>query len=228
MEIRFLKDALFGGMTSNAFKLGTVLSFGWFWTRRGGCMILYRGGSFWAVDFENVLAVGRADDVQISPPAYLEHKAGGTYFYVVRRTNCCGYLEQGLQGVARVDIDAEGCLSKQKPNSVFGLKAEQADVNCIRLSWYYCPLEQQSEPVCFSIYSNGGAGRIDYENAAAVIEYKGRGNYGCQCGVSSEGRYRFAVRAQDKAGTEGGSKVCTVSVLSKEISSPEILDVEAV
>ena len=43
METKFLKAALFGGMTADAFKLGTVLSLGWFWLRTAGCHIIYRG-----------------------------------------------------------------------------------------------------------------------------------------------------------------------------------------
>lgn len=228
METKFLKEALFGGMTSNAFKLGTVLSVGWFWMRRGGCTVLYRGGSFWSVDFGNVVAVTAADDNRISPPAYLQHEPGGTYFYVVRRANCCGYLEQGLQGVVRVTIDAEGYLSKPGPNVVFGLKTGQVGAGCVRLSWYYCPLEQQSEPVGFRIYTDAGSGEIDYENAAGVVEYEGKGFYSYQSDELGDGRYRFAVRAEDKVGTEGISVVRSVDIVSRVLEPIEVLSVESV
>ncbi len=49
MEKGWLREALFGGATCNGFKLGTVLSLGWFWSRVGGCSVLSRGGR----DFED-------------------------------------------------------------------------------------------------------------------------------------------------------------------------------
>jgi len=39
------REALFNGATAAAFKLGTVLTQGWFWVRRSGCAAVYRGAS---------------------------------------------------------------------------------------------------------------------------------------------------------------------------------------
>jgi len=41
IERFWLREALFNGMTANAFKLGTTLSLGWFWLRIAGCSALY-------------------------------------------------------------------------------------------------------------------------------------------------------------------------------------------
>ncbi len=228
MDTKFYRDALFGGMTSNAFKLGTVLTLGWFWVRRDGCAILYRGSSFWTVDFEDILLVTGPEPIEITVPSYIPHEGGQTYYYAVRRANGFGCLEHGLQGVVKAVIDAEGRLLKPRPNSVFALKAEQQTDSSIRLSWYYCPLAQESEPVRFNIYGDNGTGEVDYENAIAVTEYEGKGFYSCEVTVADDGRYSFAVRAEDKAGTEGDVSVNTIDIVSIVSDSPVIADVQAV
>jgi len=228
MNTKFYTEALFDGMTSNAFKLGTVLTSGWFWVRRDGCAILYRGSSFWTIDFENILLVTAPEPIEITVPSYIQHEDGQTYYYSVRRANGCGCLEQGLQGVVKAAIDVEGRLLEPRPNAVYELKAEQQTSSHVRLSWYYCPLAQESEPVSFNVYGDNGAGEIDYENAIAEIVYAGKGFYSCQVIVAGEGRYSFAVRAEDKAGTEGDISISTIDIVSKVIVPPVIVDVKAV
>jgi hypothetical protein len=228
MDTKFYRDALFGGMTSSAFKLGTVLTLGWFWVRRDGCAILYRGSSFWTVDFENILLVTEPEPIEMTVPSCIPHEGGQTYYYAVRRANGFGCLEHGLRGVVKAVIDAEGRLLKLRPNSVFALKAEQQTDSSIRLSWYYCPLEQESEPVVFNVYGSNGCGEVDYENAIAVTEYEGKGFYSCEVTVADDGRYSFAVRAEDKAGTEGDVSVNTIDIVSRVSDSPVIADVQAV
>ena len=72
MDSAFYKDALFAGMTTNAFKLGTVLHLGWFWPRLNGCSLLYRGDSIETIDFDKIIAVGNSDASEIQPPDYLQ------------------------------------------------------------------------------------------------------------------------------------------------------------
>ncbi len=202
MESKFLKDALFGGMTANGFKLGTVLSFGWFWTRVGGCCLLYRGESFDGIDCADILAVGEPEASEISPPSWVSHTAGRTYFYLVRRVNGCGQEEQSFGAVVRVRIDTEGELAKARPNAIFTIRARRVDGDRIELTWFYNPLGQESEPVCFSVYYDGGTGEIDYDNAVGVIDYAGRRYYSYTSGSLAAGEYAFAVRAEDSAGIQ--------------------------
>jgi len=65
IEMSWLREALFNGMTANAFKLGTVLSLGWFWSRTAGCSALYRGYDMEEIDFSNILAVTEQDSCEI-------------------------------------------------------------------------------------------------------------------------------------------------------------------
>jgi len=205
IERNWLREALFNGMTANAFKLGTTLSLGWFWVRVAGCSVLYRGSSMGEIDFVNILAVSEQDAREISPPSYISHNSGSTYFYIVRRFNNCGYQERTLAASVKVSIESNGELAQPQPNKVFDSGAELVDGNKIQLVWYYCPLEQKSQPMCFNVYYDGRTGQINYENPLAIIGYKGRKFYSYQCGALEAGRYLFAIRTEDASGIENSS-----------------------
>ncbi|MFB0555963.1 MAG: LamG domain-containing protein [Phycisphaerae bacterium] len=205
IESNWKREALFNGMTANAFKLGTTLSLGWFWVRVAGCSVLYRGSSMEEIDFVNILAVAEQDACEISPPNYISHNSGSTYFYVVRRFNNCGYQECTLAASVKVSIESTGELAKGQPNKVFDSRAELVDGDKIKLVWYYCPLEQKSQPMCFNVYYDGRSGQINYENPLAIIGYKGRKFYSYQCGALEAGRYLFSIRTEDTSGIENSS-----------------------
>ena len=228
MEKKFYKEALFGGMTSNAFKLGTVLTGGWFWVRNRCCMMLYCGDDISAMDFENILAVFERDGEQINVPNWLEHKATGRNIYAVRRANCCGNEEKGLKGIVIVEFDDEGNLAGLKPNSVFGLTIRRIAPDEVELVWFYCPLGQGSEPVCFKIYSDRGSGQIDYENHIGLAVYKGKGFYSYTVEQLNDGRHIFAVRAENRAGAVDGTSAA--KVIEVDFTLPQqgqIISVEA-
>lgn len=201
----WLTDALFNGMTANAFKLGTILHLGWFWVRIAGCSALYRGAGMEQIDFSNILAVAGNDADEILPPAYLPHESNSIHFYVLRRFNRCGDQEFTLAAAAKVSFDASGELADARPNRIFASGSERADANKVRLVWLYCPLEQESPPVRFNVYSDNCAGQIDFENPIAVIDYRGLTFYSYYSDILEPGRYLFAVRAEDAAGTENSS-----------------------
>ncbi|MBA7545487.1 hypothetical protein ES705_37856 [subsurface metagenome] len=223
METKWLKGALFAGMTGNAFKLGTVLTLGWFWARVGGCSALYRGSSMERIDFENVLAVAEADAAEISPPSYVQHNSSSTYFYVIRRANNCGDEERTLAAAVKVSIDVNGNLADPQPNSIFEATAQQVAGNKVQLVWFYCPIEQQSAPACFKVYYDGGTGQIDYENPIATIRYAGRRFYSHQSNTLNAGKYLFCIRAEDAAGTENGS--LEQLRIQLDATSPDAIDI---
>lgn len=214
MEQKWRLDALFNGMTANALKLGTTLTLGWFWVRAAGCSALYRGPCMEEIDFESILAITGRDAIEISPPSYLPHNDLSTYFYVVRRFNHCGCQELTLGAAARVSLDAQGEPAKPKPNNIFALSAEQTDGNKIRLTWLYCSLEQESPPARFNIYCDNGTGQIDYENPISTISYEGQRFYSYQSDALQAGRYLFAVRTEDLAGSENVSTDCLTIEIS--------------
>ena len=205
VELNWLKDALFNGMTSNSFKLGTNLSLGWFWCRIAGCSALYHGPSIEQVDFDTILTVTEKDVREIIPPDYLPHEGSLTYFYVVRRYNHCGYQEHTSAASAKVSLDTEGELDKPHPNKIFSARAEQVDTNKVRLNWFYCLLEQGSQPVRFNLYHDNRTGQIDYENPLAVISYQGQKYYSYESCSLETGRYLFTIRAEDIDGNENSS-----------------------
>jgi hypothetical protein len=205
VELNWLAEALFNGMTANAFKLGTTLSLGWFWARTAGCSVLYRGAAMEQIDFATILTVTEQNADDISPPSYLPHSNGSTYFYVVRRYNHCGYQELTLAASAKISFDAEGEPDKPQPNKIFAAKTEQVDTGKVRLTWFYCPLEQESQPARFHAYSDSRTGQIDYENALVEISYEGQMFYRYESYQLEPGRYLFAIRAENADGFENSS-----------------------
>ncbi len=205
MEMMWLREALFGGMTSNGFKLGTVLNMGWFWSRISGCSVLYRGCSMEAIDFARILSVAESDADRVSPPSYIQHEEAAVYFYVIRRANNCGDQEHSLNASAKVLIDADGNLASRQPNDIFCAKAKQVSGDKVLLVWHYCSLEQRSVPASFRVYCDNGTGQIDYENPIAVISHTGRRFYSYTTDTLNAGGYLFSVRAEDAAGTENES-----------------------
>jgi hypothetical protein len=204
-ERKWLIDALFAGMTANAIKLGTVLSSGWFWMRRLECSVLYRGLSMDTVDFANILTVAENNDNAISPPDYISHNAGSSYFYVVRRFNGCGYQECTLAAAIKIVINIDGELIEPQPNKVFACIAKQISDNKVQLFWFYCPIEQKSQPTRFNIYCDNKTGQIDYQKPLTTIPYRGRRFYSFGSDMLETGKYLFAVRPMDAEQVENDS-----------------------
>jgi hypothetical protein len=222
-----LREALFNGMSANAFKLGTTLSLGWFWAQISGCSALYRGYNMEEIDFADILSIAGQDDCEISPPGYISHSSSSTYFYIIRRFNSCGYQERTVTAAIKFSIESDGELAEPKPNKVFDSISELKDGNKIRLIWFYCPLEQKSQPVCFNIYYDNRTEQIDYENPLAKIVYKGRKFYSFQSGTLEAGEYLFAIKAEGSDSLENSSlaqlkiqlkpvTIDTINILSSE------------
>jgi hypothetical protein len=229
MESKWLKNALFSGMTANAFKLGTVLSLGWFWERIGGCSLLYRGLSMDDIDMVDILKVSNVDAEQLSVPDYIPHDSDTSYFYIVRRANLCGVEEQTLLAAVKVSFDANGNLSAAEPNNIFEIRAKRVECDKVELLWFYCPVEQKSPPVCFKLYGDNGTGQIDYENAIAQIEYVGRIFYSFTSESLEDGEYQFTVRAEDSQGVHDGSLArVKIQIESTSPDSIEIVNVETI
>ena len=229
IKANWLNDALFNGMTSNAFKLGTALSLGWFWIRVAGCSVLYRGPGMDRIDFANILTVADLDTIAISPPNYLPHNSCTTYFYVVRRFNHCGHWELTLRASVKVSIDANGELAKPHPNKIFALKVKEVGGNKVRLVWFYGPLNQQSPPARFNVYFDDTTGQIDYETALATIEYKGQMFYSYTSTTLQPGRYLFAVKSEDADGIQDGSSApLAIELGGTGLDGIDILAVETV
>jgi hypothetical protein len=222
-ERNWLREALFNGMTANAFKLGTTLSLGWFWVRIAGCSVLYRGSGMEEIDFVNILAVAEQDAYETSPPSYIPHNSGSTYFYVIRRFNNCGYQECTLAAAVKVSIESNGELAEPQPNKVFDSGAELVDGNQIQLVWFYCPLAQKSQPACFNVYYDNRTGQINYQNPLATIGYKGRKFYSFQSSTLEAGKYLFAIRPKDASDIENSS--LAQLRIQLDTAGPEAIDI---
>lgn len=226
MEMLWQKDALFAGMTTDAFKFGTALSLGWFWMRRAGCCALFRAADMEMIDLANILLVADQNAQGISPPDYLPHASDSTYFYLLRNFNSCGRQEYTLSAAAKVVIDSAGELAPPHPNKIFAWTARHVDGDKVQLVWFYCVLEQKSQPIRFKIYGDNGTGQIDYENPLTTITYKGRRFYSYQCDASSQVTNLFAIRAEDTAGVQDNSLV--ILKIQSCTNVPDGVDIVAV
>jgi len=194
MEAKFLTDSLFGGMTSQAFKLGTVLSLGWFWERVGGCHIVYCGQDG-EIDYETVQAAMNLDATDVTVPNQAL-PAGTIWHYVRRRLSDCG-LESPDSPVTIVAIDDAGDMYAATPNAPEGLVAEDAAGGKVRLRWRYNTIREEIAPMGFRIYIGDDDG-FDFESPDDTVAYDrgGNGQFEWTSDALSDGqRYRFCVRS---------------------------------
>ncbi|MBN2128369.1 MAG: LamG domain-containing protein [Sedimentisphaerales bacterium] len=223
------REALFNGATAPAFKLGTVLTQGWFWVRRTGCAAVYRGPSMAQVDFNNILCVTDPDAKHVPLPAYLSHDPMSRRYYVIRRFNGGGEHERTTAAAVAVRIGLNGRIVKPGPNGIFSLDCRPTVDGRVCLVWFYCPLNQHAEPEQFRIYRSDSAGSIDFEDPLAAVPYVGRRFYRYCTDIPEEGQYRFAVKAVSTDGVESTSPpsaTCQSKHLPPE--TPTILAVQPV
>lgn len=224
-----LRDALANGLSSTAFKLGTTLTRGWFWARRRGCTAVYRGPNVARVDFRHILQVADPGAGVIVLPAGLSHPPASTHCYLVQRFNSHGAPEGTTTAAVMVRIGPDGRLAPPAPNAVVGLKGEWIGGHRLRLTWLYCPLDQETAPREFHIYWDSGAGGIDLEHPFATIPYQGRRFYRWETEPLGGGPYLFAVRscgANHSASRSLVSVACPVASLPP--AAPTILGAGAV
>ena len=227
LEKFWLMDVLANGMSGNAFKLSTTLSMSWFWMRGKWCNALYRGTSIEQIDLENIIKIVDSDAERISPPDFCAHENDISYFYIVRRINKCGVMERTVRTIVKVSIDSNGNIEAVRPNAIFTSSAEVIQDNKVRLKWFYCPLEQKSQPACFRIYFDNGSGQVDYENPIAEIEYANRNDYEFLTQSLETKSYLFVIRTANSDGVENiSSKKIRVQIESESPFAIEILDVK--
>ncbi|MCX5647018.1 MAG: hypothetical protein NTZ17_20405 [Phycisphaerae bacterium] len=188
-----LRDALFNGMTSTAFKLGTILTQGWFWACRRGGTAIYRGPSITQVDFNHILQVADPQSKEIVLPVHLSHPPGSTHCYLVQRFNGCGDQERTTAAAVMVRIGPDGQLARPAPNAVLVLQGQRTGGRRLRLTWFYPPLDQEVAPQEFHVYWDSGAGPLDLEHRRATVPYEGCRFYQWETEPLGDSPYTFAV-----------------------------------
>ncbi len=99
-------------------------------------------------------------------------------------------------------MNAEGQLADPLPNDAFALQAIQVPGSRVRLEWFYCPLDQHTEPAQFNVYASDASGQVDFDTPLATLPYRGRRICQYLTALLSDGMYRFVVRAEAADGTE--------------------------
>ena len=200
MEAKFLKDSLFAGMTGNAFKLGTVLTLGWFWMRQAGCHCVYRGQDG-NINYDLIQATMNLNGSQVSIAAQ-NLPANTIWHYIRRQESCCG-LESEDSATCIIVIDSAGEMIGNTPNTPVNVTIERLSNGRFRLRWRYVTLFEETSPTGFKIYMNSGGG-FNFQTPEAIVSYT-RGKNGEFCWISdplTNGKlYRFCIRSyRDGAG----------------------------
>jgi len=209
-EPTWRREALFRGRTRAALELGTVLTRGWFWVRRNGCTAVYRGSGIHDMDWSRILYVAEPKAREIPLPKHLSHAAGSTECYVVRRFDGCGRQEKTVTAAEVLRIAPDGQLALPGPNVVVGLTGRPIDASHVRLTWFYCPLDQETPPGRFNLYRADASGNVDLEAPIGTVRYEGRRFYHFDAPGLVDGQGAFVVRATSVAGVEGRSSLSPV------------------
>ena len=170
---------LFNSLTEGDFNSGFVLMQslmeGDFWLRQQGCYAVYRGEDcFDNLDYDHIVAVTEsAGELNILPGG----EFGQEVFYGVRHCSSTGKQERGTLSTIRLSLNEEGQLCNTIPNAVCNLSVSINGEHSVSLQWFYSAIGQQVSPDCFKIFSDAGAGTIDYGTAAGEVIYDGSGAY---------------------------------------------------
>jgi len=220
-------SSLHEGDSANGVKLGMGLTGGVFWPRINGCQNLYRGESEHTVDFEDVLTVAGFDEQTLSMEG-LEHAAGKSYVYVLRRANICGQEEHTFNAAARISFDGQGELVEPGCNDVFGLYAEQVGGMKVRLVWFYSPLDQRQVCSSLNVYGDGGSGQIDYQNPLLAVGYKGPGFYEFLSETLAVGKYLFCVNTVSVNSAEAARQSVEIEISGAAPDAVKVLEMQVV
>jgi len=200
-ETPWHREALLNGVTEAAMKLSTCLTQGWFWMRRSGCSVVYRGADLTDAAAGQIACVAPVDARQVSLPAYLPHEPNSTSFYLLRRFDSCGHQDRTTDAAVCVRIGSDGRLAPPAPNAPLSLRAAPTRGGRVELTWLYHPLDQAAAPQLFHVYGDAGAGEIDFAHPMATLPYEGLRLYSWQSLPLDAGRYLFAVRCESATGT---------------------------
>ena len=217
MDVKFLKNVVYKGRCSNAFKLGMIFASGKGWMKPAGCHVVYRGEDG-VMDYSTIQAVMNVDAADVTI-AVQDLPAETSWHYVRRQVSDCG-LESANSPICVVEIDAEGEMELPIPNSPSELKIAKAAGGKLLLTWRYIRINEAISPVGFNVYQDSGEG-FDYELPAATVRYTRASDYKWISPELTDGQlYKYVVRAFASA-----EEVNTVTVQENaDAQGPVLID----
>lgn len=214
MEAKFF-DSLFEGDSPVGVKFGMGLTGGDFWPRALGCYDLYCSADGISSDVEGLVAVVDAGSASITISDSVVSQSAGEFLFLLLAVNGCGDEENGSGSVLRLKFDEVGEMVLPGSDGFLRAGAVLGAGGRVRVVWLYSPLGQSDECAEFSIYSNGGIGQVNLQEAVGTVECRGCGVYVFQSSVLDAGCYVFSVVAKSKKGIE---------ISSSELVSIEVSD----
>jgi hypothetical protein len=108
------------------------------------------------------------------------------------------------------------------------VRVEHANISKAKLSWRYCPINEQAKCVNYFVYSNGGSGDIDHSQAIGTINYTQAGQYEFESDELVTGKWRFCVGAVSSEGFELMSPEVAIDIDTGSIAGVDATNAEIV
>lgn len=215
-------DPIHLGYTPRGIANAICATNGWSFPRVKGGYNLYRGTPT-AGDIDYAVPVGAAcpTAVRASTFAWWSHAADTEYWYVLRAVGGGGVESASSQPAVSVAFDAAGDFVGGRPNPPAALSASPTAEGRFVLRWSYSDLNEEVSPSEFRIYSDGGTGTMDYENAVGQVAYSlGQVHFNYTTGTHAHGAKRmWGVRAVSALGRDDANE--TAVTRNADASGPD-------
>ena len=222
-------DPIHRGYTPRGIANAVCATNGWSFPRIQGGYNLYRGTpTAEAIDYTfPVGAAGPQATTKPHPPfrianfSWRPHAADTEYFYTLRAVGGGGVESPPTEPAVSVAFDAAGGCAGGRPNAPMALSVSAASGGRFVLRWSYAAVGEEVSPSEFRIYSDGGTGTVDYDNAVAQVAYvRGQIHFRYTTSEAAHGaRRKWGVRAVSASGRDDGNET-TVEALA-DASGPE-------
>jgi len=203
-------DSIHRGWTPRGIANGVCATNGFAFPRLAGGYNLYRGvGALENVDTDVPVGAAGANASQLETFSWRPAAASTTYVHVIRSIGGGGVESPSGAQAVTVSFDAFGQPEGLKPNTPTSLAAAPQGGGRFEVSWRYVARDQETPPVEFRVYGDGGSGTVDFDSPLGAVPYRARrGQFRFITGEHAHGAVRsFAVRAVSEFGTTDGNTV---------------------
>jgi hypothetical protein len=197
-------DPIHRGWTPAGIANGVCATVGFSFPRIKGGYNLRRGEGGVAGAADRIVGAAGFDATAIRTFPWLTHAPSAVHSYRLCAVGGGGMENDGLATLINEAFDAGGNWVGGYPNAPADLRVTSLAGGRFLVKWTYPRADRRAEPGEFRVYSDDGAGQIDFGTPAACVAYRrGRFHYEYVSEPFGHGmRVRWAVRAATAAGVE--------------------------
>lgn len=215
-------DPIHRGWSPRGIANGLCATSGFAFPRVAGGYNLYRSqADAGDPDYAAPVGAAGASAREIATFSWLPHAANATYVYAVRSIGGGG-VESAPSALSKtVPFDDAGDPAALQPNSVTNLAVRAIAAGRFEVSWGYLIEEEDAPPAHFEVYSDHGAGTIDFETPiGAVVYVPRRSRFSFVTGSHEHGAVlTFAVRAVSADGGVAESPLAVAAIADADAPS---------